>query len=549
VKTVLPARRFRETQWLIIATLLILVAMVVVELEGMVTVAGAAEEEARRGAQAAAAVIGAELSTERGMTFHSQPREGLGVALLAHDRVVSRAGSAGPETPAWWPWASRGEWERAGKPVAGPVRLPVGQVMVAYQPLDDVRVARVVLRVASAPLLGRWRWVGAGLALLVAGAGGLLAIRLLGRVVAPYRDLLAEASRVSEAPANLAEDRFLIETFRDAVRRLEASEAALRRRADELEVLADVLTRESSAGVIIADEGGRVRAANATAEALIGERLPLGEPIPLPIREASGRLRLGARIIGVRRFPLHQPSGAAQGEVLFLADTTHLDALEKALAEREQMALIGELSAGMAHELRNALATISGYLRLLVGAEPHEQARYAAAIGDETGTLATILERFMRFAQPNELAREPVDLRAVAEESVARVRSAFPHASIAVEGPAACVEGDPLALGVVVENLVRNAAEASEQCGAAVTVTVEPDAGSVAVVVEDEGPGVSPEVADRLFSPFVSTKPSGGLGLALARRFARLHGGDVELESRGARGARFVLRVPRGGVS
>jgi signal transduction histidine kinase len=69
------------------------------------------------------------------------------------------------------------------------------------------------------------------------------------------------------------------------------------------------------------------------------------------------------------------------------------------------------------------------------------------------------------------------------------------------------------------------------------------------VVVDDDGPGVSPDVGERLFAPFVSTKPSGGLGLALARRFARLHGGEVEYEPRPAGGARFVLRLPQGGVA
>ena len=81
-------------------------------------------------------------------------------------------------------------------------------------------------------------------------------------VAAPYRELLAEAVRVTGGPKGESEDRFLVETFHDTVRRLEESEAALRRRADELEVLADVLTRGSDAGVVITEPGGGVRAAN-----------------------------------------------------------------------------------------------------------------------------------------------------------------------------------------------------------------------------------------------------------------------------------------------
>ncbi|MEW6336835.1 MAG: sensor histidine kinase [Acidobacteriota bacterium] len=549
MKTVLPARRFREAQWLIVATLVLLVAMVVVELQGMVTLARAAEEEARRGAAAAAVLIGTELSAEGEMRFRGEPHEGLGVALLVAERVVSRAGSAGPERPAWWPWASRAEWEKAGRAVAGPVRLPEGEVMVAYRAVDDQRFARVVLRVTSSPLLGQWRWVGAGLALLVAGAGGLLAIRLVGRVLAPYRDLMAEAERVRVLDEGQAEDRFLVETFRTTVRRLEDSEAALRQRADELAVLADVLTRESEAGVVIADAAGVVRASNATSAALLGVDLPVGRELPATLRGASGRTRLGERVIGVRRFPLRLADGAALGEVLFIADTTRVDALERSLAEREQLAVIGELSAGMAHELRNALATITGYLRLVGDADEAGRAKYVAAMQEEAAGLTALLERFMRFSQPQHLRKERVDLRHLAAETVERVRGTFPSVAFVVRGPDTDTEGDPLALGVALENLVRNAAEAVEARAGRVTVEVEGGAETVRVRVSDDGPGVSPEVSDRLFAPFASTKPSGGLGLALARRFARLHGGDVQLLPPEQGRTRFELRLPRRSVT
>lgn len=549
MSTVLPARRFREAQWLIVATLVLLVAMVVVELQGMVTLARAAEEEARRGAAAGAVLIGAELSADGGLRFRGESHDGLGVALLVGDRVVSRAGSAGPERPAWWPWTSRAEWETSGRAVAGPVRLPEGEVMVAYQPVDGERFARVVLRVASSPLLGQWRWVGAGLALLVAGAGGLLAIRLVGRVLAPYRDLMAEAERVQPPAEGQAEDRFLVETFRATVRRLEDSEAALRQRADELAVLADVLTRESEAGVVIADAAGTVRASNATAAALLGHDLPAGDPLPATLRGASGRTRLGERIIGVRRFPLRLADGSALGEVLFIADTTRVEALERSLAEREQLAVIGELSAGMAHELRNALATITGYLRLLGDADGAVRATYVAAMQDEAAGLTALLERFMRFSQPQHLRKERVDLRQIAAETVERVRNSFPAVAFVVRGPGADTEGDPLALGVVLENLLRNAAEAVEARAGTVTVEVEAGAETVRLCVSDDGPGISPEVSGRLFAPFASTKPSGGLGLALARRFARLHGGDVQLLPSVQNGTCFELRLPKRSVT
>ncbi|TAM48525.1 MAG: hypothetical protein EPN53_09925, partial [Acidobacteria bacterium] len=366
------------------------------------------------------------------------------------------------------------------------------------------------------------------------------------RVLAPYRELLAEAVRVTGGPRNEAEDRFLVETFRDTVRRLEESEAALRRRADELELLAGVLTRGSSAGVVITEPGGTVRAANPEALDLV-PALAVGAPLPLPLT-AAPRARLGGRVVEVRRLPLLAASGEAQGEVLFLSDRTGVEALERALAEREQMAGLGELAAGMAHELRNALATVRGYLRLLPGAHAEESARFVAAINDEAEGVAQLLDRFLRFAQPHELRREPLDLAALVEEAARKVRAAFPAVDVRVEAASAVAAGDALALGVVVENLLRNAAEAAGR-GGLVTVRVDGLPEVVRVVVEDDGPGVPADLRERLFLPFVSSKPSGGLGLALARRFARLHGGDVEFEPREGGGARFAVWLPRQGVA
>ena len=545
----LPSRRFRGAQLLIFAALGLLFAMVLVEMQGMLALARAAEREALRGVESAATLVGAELSAEHGLAFLAPPREGLGVALLVDGKVVRRAGSAGPLEPAWWPWTDETAWRAAGGVAAGPLVDTGRQVVVAYQPLGGGRAVRVVQRVSSAALLGQWRLLGAGLAILVAGAGGLLAVLLVGRVLAPYRDLMAEAVRVSERPSGEAEDRFLIDTFRLAVERLEASEQQQRQRADELEVLAAVLTRESGAGVVITDAAGAVRAGNPRVDELAGVALHVGEPLPAVLRGAVGRVRLGERVVGVRRIPLLSSAGTTQGEVLFLADTTQLDALERALAEREQMATLGELSAGTAHELRNALATMKGYLRLLPGAAADEQGRFLGAIDDEMDAVGTVLDRFLRFAQPHELRRENLELLALVGEAAAKLRPSFPRIALDVRGDSVVVAGDALALGVVLENLLSNAAEAAAQGGGHVDVRVAMRAPLALVIVEDDGPGVSPEVGDRLFAPFASTKPSGGLGLALARRFARLHGGDVEHEPRAGGGARFVLRLPQGGVA
>ena len=419
--------------------------------------------------------------------------------------------------------------------------------MVAYEPLADGRVARVVVEVPVAPALDRWRLLAGGMAIVVAGGGALLAWLLVARILRPYRELLAEATRVTAQREGEAEDQFLVATFRDTIGRLQRSEAALRERADELAVLSEVLTRESGSGVVIADADGSVRGSNDVARDLLGAGLSAGEQLPAALAGATGHLDLGGRALEVRRFPLRSSTGRPQGEVAFVSDRTEVEALERAMREQEGMAALGELAAGMAHELRNALATIRGYLRLLPGADGERRARYLDAIEGEAETLSGVLDRFLGFAEPRELRREAVDLGRLAEESVRKARELFPGLAIEVDNAGATAAGDSLALGVVLDNLVRNAAEAVEGRGGLVKVRVECGPGFARVSVDDDGPGVSEEVRARLFAPFASTKPSGGLGLALARRLARLHGGDVTLEQRPGAGARFVVTVPRGG--
>ncbi|HVN75876.1 MAG TPA: ATP-binding protein [Thermoanaerobaculaceae bacterium] len=545
----LPSRRFREAQLLIGATLLMLVGMVMAEMVGVFVVTHLVEEEARRAALAGTQLLANQVAGGEAARFGAALRaEGWGLTILREGKIVDRVGVAAPDTPAWWPWGSREEWERRGEPVAGPVATAAGSVLVAYQPLADGRVVRAVVPVSGAGAVGRWRSVGAVLAFGVALGGGLVAWGLIARVLAPYRELLAEAIRVTGEPRGEAEDRFLVDTFRDTVRRLEESEAALRRRADELEVLAGVLTRGSSAGVVITEPGGGVRAANPAAREIVPS-LTVGRPIPPVLAGGAGEAHLGGRAVEIRRLPLLAATGEEQGEVVFLADRTGLESLERALAEREQMAALGELAAGMAHELRNALATMRGYARLLPGGTPEESARFVAAINEEAEGLADLLERFLRFAQPRDLRREPVDLMDLVNETAAKVRAAFPGVPVTVTGAPAVVVGDALALAVVVENLLRNGVEAVSPIGGSVAIRVEETPVAARVVVEDNGRGVPDEVRERIFLPFFSSKPSGGLGLALARRFARLHGGDVEHEPREGGGARFVVWLPRQGVA
>ncbi|NWG00615.1 MAG: HAMP domain-containing histidine kinase [Thermoanaerobaculaceae bacterium] len=433
----LPSRRFREAQLLIGTSLVVLVAVSVALLEGLSSLSEGLLEEARR-----RAVLAAEVQSGPRFGFFPPATSGVvGAALFQEGRVASSWGMSGPEGDPWWPWASREAWERSGRAVAGPVLWAGQSVFVAYRPATGGRVERTVVTAPAVATARRWRWLGGALVVLVAGGGGVLAWLLIARALAPYRELLAEAARVVGKPPGQAEDRYLVEAFRTTVRRLEASEQALRQEAEELAVL----------------------------------------------------------------------------------------------------------SAGLAHETRNALATITGYLRLLPAAGEEKQREYMAVAQEEAAGLSELLERFLTLTQPHTLRRTSVRLADLVEEAIRRLRVSFPDVTFTVSGAAGELSADPMALAVVVENLLRNAAEASAASAAPVAVRIEQEGTRVHLAVEDRGPGVSAEVAERLFLPFASTKPSGGLGLALARRLARLHGGEVHYAPREGGGARFVLELPAGG--
>lgn len=532
-------------QLLVGLALALLVAVAAVELQGLLTLVRALREDARTTAQAVAAVLvtsGSDLATVEG---GETPHPIVSWAVIADGRVVHRVGAPGPTEPAWWPWDSRSAWEEAGTTVKGPLPFLGGQVLVVRRILADERILRVVVQVPSTVLAARWQWYGGILGLVVAAGGGLLAWFLVGRLLSPYQELLSQAGRVSRPGAGQAEDRFLIETFRETVERLQRSEASLRERADDLEVLADVLTREATAGVLVSDGEGRVRAANQAAEELLASDRLVGQPIPGALAGAGPRVVLGDRVLEVGRFPLRSAAGTPLGEVVFVEDRTPVEALERALQEREHMATLGELSAGMAHEVRNALSTIRGYLWLLPQAGEEDRERYLQAVAAESQVVGEVLDRFLAFSQPQALHREVVPLNELVQEVTRRLAASAAAVTVHLVTPPVQVSGDRLALTVVVENLLRNALDAATAEGGEVWVMVEAVTGGARVVVEDNGCGVSADIRPRLFQPFATTKPSGGLGLALARRFARLHGGDVLLVERAGGGSRFEVHLPQ----
>lgn len=212
----------------------------------------------------------------------------------------------------------------------------------------------------------------------------------------------------------------------------------------------------------------------------------------------------------------------------------------------ENLAAVGRLGAGIAHELNNPLGVILGHVRLMKkaprGAEDLED---LLVIEDETLRCQEIVEGLLDIARQHDGSRQTIHLRPMVDDVVARLTDAGIVGSVVVR-----VEGDAVAtvhagrLRQVVTNLLQNAIEAVGGHNGSVAVIIEAGATELLMRFIDDGPGIGPRARARLFEPFFTTKPAGtGLGLAISRAIIAAHHGSLEVVPRDE-GAEFAVRLP-----
>jgi PAS domain S-box-containing protein len=238
-------------------------------------------------------------------------------------------------------------------------------------------------------------------------------------------------------------------------------------------------------------------------------------------------------------------------------DITERRELERKNAEAEAMAAMGTLTTALAHEIRNPLNAAKLQLELLVRRVRKRDdtkldelvAEPAQLVRTEIDRLTVLLSEFLELARPRRVAPAPVSVQALFDEVVKLEAPVAQGAQVVlgadVNEPGLVLHGDADKLKQVIINLVSNAIEALREGGGHIWLTAEPRAeGGVSVSVADDGPGVPAEVAESVFTPFVTSKPGGtGLGLAIVQKIVQQHGGEVELVPRPGRGtiARFYV--------
>src|SRR5215471_474740 len=330
------------------------------------------------------------------------------------------------------------------------------------------------------------------------------------------------------------ETAFLSAALHDAVAKLKAQERAMAQRAEASERLAEEIIANLTAGLLMVNDAGSVLIVNPAGRRLLGigdgphegspyrEVLAHAQPVAALIDEClkSGHAiirravelpsgQAAATHLGLTASPLRGEGLALHGVICLFTDLSSVVALEEQVRLKDSLARVGELTAGIAHEFRNGLATIHGYSRLLdLSALPPAFRPYVEGIRAETESMREVVTNFLNFARPNQPNLLPVDLRAVAERAADDLRADARAlgGDISVEGEFTTVDGDDVLLRQAFSNLLRNAIEACSATSVAPAISVDGQVsredGACTLVISDNGPGFSEETRDRVFHPF-----------------------------------------------
>jgi PAS domain S-box-containing protein len=427
----------------------------------------------------------------------------------------------------------------------------------------------------------RFGWITAAviLVLFIVGAAALVFFlmrrALHGREDEEAADLSAPKPSLDNPSAFMtASMQAVIQKLRDQEKELAALHRRDRERAQLTERLSEAVTRNMPAGLLLISSAGLITSANPAAEAaldvqalsyrryaeVLGKESSLSKLLAACLSEGrtfrreeveyttpKGELRQ----LGVTISPILGRSAKVTGALCLLSDLTELAALQRQVQVKENLAALGELSAGIAHEFKNALATISGYAQMIRRESHGETAENAQLIVDQTRALTHVVTEFLKFARPLDLSTEEVPLRPVVDRVINEIREAIPEVSISVAGDFESIAGDEGLLRQALLNLTRNAAEAAagQAFGGRVELhgAIEHAAGCELqrITIADNGPGISADDLSRIFVPFYTTKTNGtGLGLAIVQKIIVQHGGSVEVRNQPQGGAEFIVSLP-----
>lgn len=414
-----------------------------------------------------------------------------------------------------------------------------------------------------------WRMDVRIIAVLAAGLlCSLLLIVLFSRRLGANIDIITDglSTLAQKTPAQLP-------NLPGELGQISRSVNALAQTLRETKTLNDLIIENAADGVIAIDRQGDVTTMNPAAEMITGYTLNelVGQPYatlfsdphfasPVLDTLAHGTEHLAQEVsfpardrtieLSVTTSRIHNPNGELIGALVIFSDLTARKETQRRLAQTERLATLGELMAGVAHEVRNPLTAIRGYVQIIrqqTSLPVHQE--YLSVVLKEIDSINRVIQQLLDFSRPRQSQWQQVLLNSLIEETLILVQTSGVQARIAFnveqdKGLPAIVADREL-LKQVILNILINAVQAINARGEIRIRTWQYSAAQQAVTIEDNGCGIDIALQKKIFDPFFTTKASGtGLGLALSQRIINAHQGDIRVTSMPGCGATFTLILP-----
>jgi PAS domain S-box-containing protein len=374
---------------------------------------------------------------------------------------------------------------------------------------------------------------------------------------------------VEEERKKSSEVGFVVDTFHDLVtklkekeRELEAMKKIAEERASSIGLYNENILQSVPSGVVSFDQELRITKMNSSAEKILDmkEQDAAGRnydeifsgPVDELIRKREtierGEIgyvtRSGKRIwLGLSMSPLRDGTDNIIGQILVFTDLTELKAFQSQMELRERLSTLGEMSAGIAHELRNPMGVISGYTKILLKKVEEASKPAVEAIAKEVAVMDRIITDFLSFAKPTEPVFSEVDLNELIDSCLGGLVNGAEGIRVIRETDSLPkVRGDEVLLRQSFTNLVQNAIEAMPDGG---ELRISGSGGDpLSLVISDTGHGIPASIRDKIYLPFFTTKERGtGLGLSIVHKIVVSHGGSIRVES-GEQGTTFTIKFP-----
>ena len=401
---------------------------------------------------------------------------------------------------------------------------------------------------------------------------GITIVSLLSAIMLLYilRIVISyQRKKIESENKDLTQVGFVVDTFHDLVSKLKEKEReleALRKDAEDralsVEIYNEDILQSVPSGVVSFDQSSRITKMNAAAQRILGLRedevigrkydelfnKPVIEIIErnrsLERAEVAYSTRSGKRIwLGLNVSPLKDSSGNVIGQILIFTDLTELKAFQSQMELRERLSTLGEMSAGIAHELRNPMAVILGYTKILKKKVDDRLVPAVEAISKEVSVMDRIIADFLSFAKPSEPVMSHLDLNELIDGCIKGIADSAPMVRIIADASALpVIRGDEIMLRQAIINLLQNAVESMPEGG---ELRIE---GSVDdnlnIWISDTGHGIAENVKDKIFLPFFTTKERGtGLGLSIVHKIVVSHGGTIQVD-KNEKGTLFRIKLP-----